>query len=405
MEEIVFGIDIGTTKTCALVGAVQDRELRIIGLGMQPSAGMRKGMIVDVPAASVALARAVEAAEQTSGYQLSQALVSVAGEHISSTNNRGLVAIGRNDSGVTAADIDRALETAQAIPIPSNREIIHLIPRHYTIDDHEGVRQPLGMYGYRLEIEAHIVTAATSAIQNIRHCAATVGISAEETVLNALASGEAVLEPAEREMGVLIADIGGGTTDLALYKQGTVWHTKVIPIGGHHITNDIAIGLRAPYEVAEKVKIQYGDCRPAEIDPDFVFTVEPFGGEKIQVGRQDLAQVIEARVEEIFHIILKDVQQSGYDEYLPAGIVLTGGTALLRGITDVAERVLHVPARVATPKNMVGLVDSLHSPAFATSVGLLRWGSTAHHRYRAYSHAPSQWGRRVGSILKTLLPG
>jgi cell division protein FtsA len=411
MEEIVFGIDIGTTKTCALVGAVQDRELRIIGLGMQPSSGMRKGMIVDVPAASVALARAVEAAEQTSGYQLSQALVSVAGEHISSTNNRGLVAIGRQggassaDSGVTGQDIDRALETAQAIPIPSNREIIHLIPRHYTIDDHEGVRQPLGMYGYRLEIEAHIVTAATSAIQNIRHCTSTVGISAEELVLNALASGEAVLEPAEREMGVLIADIGGGTTDLALYKQGTVWHTKVIPIGGYHITNDIAIGLRAPYEVAEKVKIQYGDCRPAEIDPDFVFTVEPFGGEKIQVGRQDLAQVIEARVEELFHIILKDIQQSGYDEYLPAGIVLTGGTALLRGITDVAERVLNVPARVATPKNMVGLVDSLHSPAFATSVGLLRWGSTSHHRYRAYSHAPNQWGRRVGTILKTLLPG
>jgi cell division protein FtsA len=405
MEDIVFGIDIGTTKICALVGAMRDRELRIIGLGMQPSAGMRKGMIVDVPSASVALASAVEAAEQTSGYQLSQALVSIAGEHISSTNNRGLVAIGRSDSGVSPADIDRALETAQAIPIPSNRQIIHLIPRHYTIDDHEGVRQPLGMYGYRLEIEAHIVTAATSALQNIRHCASTVGISAEEMVLNALASGEAVLEPAEREMGVLIADIGGGTTDLALYKQGTVWHTKVIPIGGYHITNDIAIGLRAPYEVAEKVKIQYGDCRPADIDPDFVFTVEPFGGEKIQVGRQDLAQVIEARMEEIFHLILKDIQQSGYDEYLPAGIVLTGGTALLRGITDVAERVLNVPARVATPKSLVGLVDSLHSPAYATSVGLLRWASLAHHRYRAYSPNPNPWGRRVGSLLKNLLPG
>jgi len=405
MEEIVFGIDIGTTKICALVGAVRDRELRIIGLGTQPSAGMRKGMIVDVPSASVALAAAVEAAEQTSGYQLSQALVSIAGEHISSTNNRGLVAINRNESGVSPADIDRALETAQAIPIPNNRQIIHLIPRHYTIDDHEGVRQPLGMHGYRLEVEAHIVTAATSALQNLTHCTETVGIRAEEMVLNALASAEAVLEPAEREMGVLIADIGGGTTDLALYKQGTVWHTKVIPIGGHHITNDIAIGLRAPYEVAEKVKIQYGDCRPSDIDPEFVFTVEPFGGEKIQVGRQDLAQVIEARVEELFHLILKDIQQSGYDEYLPAGLVLTGGTALLRGITDVAERVLNVPTRVATPKNLVGLVDSLNSPAFATSVGLLRWGSMEHHRYQTHVESPNQWGRRVGSILRTLLPG
>lgn len=405
MEEIVFGIDIGTTKICALVGEVRNRELRIIGMGMQPSAGMHKGMINDVPSASVALAGAVEAAEQTSGYQLSQALVSVAGEHIGSTNNRGLVALSRNDAGVTALDIDRALETAQAIAIPTNREIVHIIPRHYTIDDHVGIRQPLGMHGYRLEVEAHIVTAASSAIQNLRHCTGKVGISSEEMVLNALASGEAVLEPAEREMGVLIADIGGGTTDLALYKQGTVWHTRVIPIGGYHITNDIAIGLRAPYDVAEKVKIQYGDCRPSDIDPEFVFTVEPFGGEKIQVGRQDLARVIEARVEEIFHLILKDIQQSGYDEYLPAGIVLTGGSALLRGITHVAERVLNVPARVATPKNLVGMVDSLHSPAFATSMGLLRCGSTEHHRYRAQSQPTGLWGRRMSSLLRTLLPG
>ncbi len=408
MEDIVFGIDIGTTKICALVGAVRNRELQIIGLGVQPSSGMRKGMIVDVPSATMALARAVQEAEETSGYRLSQAVVSIAGEHIGSTNNTGMVAIGSGrtgpDAGVTPADIDRALETAQAIPIPHNRQIIHLIPRHYTIDDHAGVRQPLGMHGYRLEVEAHIVTAATSALQNLQHCVGGVGINAAETVLNALASAEAVLEPAEREMGVLIADIGGGTTDLALYKQGTVWHTHVIPIGGYHITNDIAIGLRAPYETAEKVKIQYGDCRPADIDPDLVFTVEPFGGEKIQVGRQDLAQVIEARIEEIFNLILKDIQQSGYDEMLPAGIVLTGGTAQLRGITNVAERVLNVPARVAAPKNLVGLVDTLHSPAYATSVGLLRWASTDHHRYQARTNVPSEWSRRVGNLIRTLLP-
>lgn len=405
MEQIIFGIDIGTTKICALVGEVRNRELRIIGLGTEPSAGMRKGIIVDVPQASVALARAVEAAEQTSGYQLSQALVSIAGEHVSSMNNRGLVAIGRSEAGVTAQDIDRALETAQAIAIPNNRQIIHVIPRHYSIDDHAGIRQPLGMHGYRLEVEAHIVTVATSALQNLRHCTSSVGVSSEEMVLNALASAEAVLEPAEKEMGVLVADIGGGTTDLALYKGGTVWHTMVIPIGGHHITNDIAIGLRAPYEVAEKVKIQYGDCRPADIDPEFLFTVEPFGGEKIQVGRQDLAQVIEARVEEIFHMILKDIQQSGYDEYLPAGIVLTGGTALLRGITTIAERVLNVPARVATPKNLIGLVDSLHSPAFATSVGLLQWSAMERHRYQTHSQVATRWGQFKSGFLKNLLPG
>lgn len=405
MEEIVFGIDIGTTKICALVGAIEQRQLKIIGLGVQPAQGIRKGMIVDVPAASVALAGAVEAAEQTSGYHLAQALVSMAGEHFSSTNNRGIVAINRNEEGVSAADIDRALDTAQAIPIPQNRQFVHVIPRYYTIDDHEGVRQPLGMHGYRLEVEAHIITSASSAVQNLQQCCANIGVRAEEIVFNALASAEAVLEPTEKEMGVLVVDIGGGTTDLALYKQGTVWHTRVIPIGGYHITNDIAIGLRAPYDVAEQVKVQYGDCRPAEIDPDFVFTVEPFGGERIQVGRQDLARVIEARVEEIFHLILNDVQQSGYDGLLPAGVVLTGGSSLLRGITDVAERVLNVPARVATPRNMVGLVESLQSPAYATSVGLLRWAGSERHHYQARSGSSSQWSRRVSGFFRTLLPG
>lgn len=405
MEEIVFGIDIGTTKICALVGEVRNHELRIIGMGKKPSAGMSKGMIVDVPQASLALAGAIEEAEKTSGYQLSQALVSVAGEHINSDNNRGMVAIGKKDTPVSVQDIERALETAQAMAIPSDRQIIHVIPRHYTIDDHAGVRQPIGMHGYRLEVEAHIVTAATSALQNLQSCTSTVGISSEEMVLNALASGEAVLDLAEKEMGVLLADIGGGTTDLALYKQGTVWHTKVIPIGGRHITNDIAIGLRAPHDVAEKVKIQYGDCRPEDIDPEFVFTVEPFGGEKIPVGRQDLALVIEARVDEIFQMILKEIQRSGYDEYLPAGIVLTGGTAQLRGITTVAQRVLNVPARVASPKNLVGLVDSLHSPAFATSVGLLRWGSMEHHRYLTRGQSKTIWRGRLNDFFKNLLPG
>lgn len=405
MEEIIFGIDIGTTKICALVGAIRHQQLQIIGLGIQPASGMRKGMIIDVPAAAAAVAAAVEAAEQTSGYQLSQALVSLAGEHISSTNNRGIVALHNSTNGVGIEDIERALETAQAIPIPHNRQIVHLIPRHFVIDDHDGVRQPLGMHGYRLEVEAHIVTGATSALLNLSRCADEVGIRADELVLNALASAEAVLEPTEREMGVLVADIGGGTTDLALYKQGTVWHTRVIPIGGYHITNDIAIGLRAPYEIAEQVKIQYGDCRPAQIDPAFVFNVEPFGGEKIQVGRQDLAYVIEARVEEIFNHILRDIQQSGYDGLLPAGVVLTGGSAQLRGITDIAERILNVPARVAMPKNLIGLVDQLQSPAFATSVGLLRWGLSDHHVYRPRTSNQAEWSRRVGSFIRTLLPG
>ena len=404
MADIIFGLDIGTTKVCALVGEVREGRLQIIGLGQAAARGMRKGMVIDVSDASVALAQAVEQAEQTSGYDLAQAIVSMAGEHISSTNNKGIVAIGRNDAGVAVTDIERALDVAQAIPVPPNRQIVHLIPRSYTIDEHDGVRNPIGMHGFRLEVETHIVTAARPALQNLTSCASNVGINASEYVLNALASGEAVLDPNEREMGVIVADIGGGTTDIALYMQGKVWHTQVFPIGGYHISNDIAIGLRAPYEVAEQVKIQFGDCRPDQIDASTVFTVEPFGGEKIQVGRQDLAHVIEARVEEIFQHILEDVQRSGYDGLLPAGIVLTGGSSQLRGITEVAERVLNVPARVAQPQNLVGMVDKLHSPAYATSVGLLHWAMSDNQVYQPRGHN-REWGRKMGSILKALLPG
>ncbi len=405
MEEVIFGLDIGTTKVCALVGAVRDGQLQIIGLGVEPSRGMRKGMVVDVPEASIVVASAVEAAEQTSGYELRDALVSLAGEHISCTNSRGVAPVSKHNEGISLVDIERAMEAAQAIPIPHNREIVHMIPREYTVDEHRGVKNPLGMHGYRLEVEAHIITGATPALRNLAQCTDNVGIKAEEFILNVLASGEAVLEPNEREMGVIVADIGGGTTDIALYKQGTIWYTKVIPIGGYHITNDIAIGLRAPYEVAEKVKIQYGDCRPKEIDPKIVFPVEPFGGEMIQIGRQDLAVVIEARVEEIFKLILQAIEQSGYEGLLPAGIVLTGGTAQMRGITEVAERILNVPARVASPRNLLGMVDQLHSPAYATSVGLLRWAMSNYQPYRPRTPQGREFGRRVGTFLRMLLPG
>ncbi len=404
MEEIIFGLDIGTTKVCALVGEIRDRQLQIIGMGLAPARGMHKGMVTDVGEASRAMSEAIEQAEQTSGYDLSQAIVSMAGEHISSTNNKGLVAINRNSNGVTRQDIESALDVAQAIPIPHNRQIVHLIPRTFSIDDQDGVRNPIGMHGYRLEVEAHIVTAATPALQNLGQCVDNVGIKPTEFVLNAIASAEAVLESTEREMGVIVADIGGGTTDMALYVNGRVWHTKVFPVGGYHITNDIAIGLRAPHDVAEEVKIKFGDCRPDQIDAEGVFTVEPFGGEKIQVGRQDLAHVIEARVEEIFQLILQEIKRTEYEGLLPAGIVLTGGSSQLRGIAEVAERVLHVPARVATPKNLLGMVDKLHSPAFATGVGLLRWAMGDNQNYRP---RPPQrdWSRRMGSLLKALLPG
>jgi cell division protein FtsA len=404
MEGIIFGLDIGTTKVCALVGEIREGQLQIIGLGQQKAEGMRKGMIIDVAQATVPIALAIEQAEQTSGYDLSQAFVSMAGEHISSTNNRGAIAIGRNGSGVTHEDIERALNAAQMISIPHNREIVHLVPRTFTLDDQEEVRSPIGLHGYRLEVEAHIVTAATPALKNLSQTMDNVGIKVEEFVLNALASAEAILDPSETEMGVIIADIGGGTTDIALYKQGVVWHTSVIPVGGYHITNDIAIGLRVPFDVAEEIKLKYGDCRPEQIDPGVVFTVEPFGGEKIQVGRQDLAYVVEARADEIFQLILQEIKRSGYEELLPAGIVLTGGSAQLKGICAVAKRVLGVPARAAKPKKMVGLVDSICGPAHATSVGLLHWATSGLNLYRPRD-PNGDIGKKLSGIFRALLPG
>ncbi|MCL4868427.1 MAG: cell division protein FtsA [Anaerolineae bacterium] len=405
MDQIIFALDIGTTKICAIVGEARQGQLRIIGIGIEPSRGLKKGMVVNPSEASVAIARAVEKAEQTSGYDLSRAFISMAGEHIQSTNSSGTAPIGRNEGGVVVADIGRALEMAQAISIPQHRQIVHLVPRRYKIDENDEVKNPLGMFGYRLEVEAHIVTAAAAALQNLALCTQTVGITPEEFVLNALASAEAVLEPSEREMGVLLADIGGGTTDIALYTEGMAWHTAVLPIGGSHITNDIAIGLRVPFEVAERVKLQYGDCRPKEIDPNNIFTVEPFGGEKIQVGRQDLAHVIEARAEEIFQLIAQNIKESGYNGLLPAGIVLTGGVAQTRGITELASKTLGVPARIAPPKNLVGLVEAISSPAYATSVGLLRWAMSDHQAYRPGSARAGEWGQRIGKFLKALLPG
>jgi cell division protein FtsA len=404
MSEIIFGLDVGTTKICALVGEVTNRQLRIIGVGMEEARGIKRGVVVDVPEATIAIAKAIEQAEKTSGYDLAQAVVTISGEHVKSTNNRGVVGVGRNDDPITREDVERVLAAAQDIQLPRNQQIIHLIPRQFTVDEQHGIVNPVGMRGFRLEVEAHIVTADQPALLNLAQCVGNVGINADEYVLNALAAGEAVLEPNEREMGVIVADIGGGTTDLALYMQGQVWHTKTLTIGGYHISNDIAIGLRAPFEVAEQVKIQYGDCRPAQIDPDYTFAVEPFGGEKINVGRQDLAHVIEARVEEIFQLILEEIKRSGYGGLLPAGIVLTGGTAQLRGITAVAERVLNVPARVAGPKKIVGLVEALDSPAYASSVGLLRWAMADHYTYRPRDNK-AMWGRRMGGFLKALLPG
>jgi len=373
MEEIVVGIDVGTTKICTLVGRVEDENsIRIMGVGIEPSDGIRKGIIVDLAAATQAITRSVKKAESTSGLEITSALVSIAGAHVSSVNSRGATAV--NGKVIEQFDMDHAMEQARAVAIPHDREIIHVIQRGFAVDGQDGIRTPRGMHGYRLEVEAHIITASAATVDNLRHCVGASGVKIQEFVLNPLASGEAVLTEQERQMGVAVCDIGGGTADLAIYVNGDVWHTMVLAVGGNHITQDIAHGLRLPFAQAEDVKKQQGNAVRAEVGSEEYFSVRPFGEDKpVQINRQELAEIIEARTAEIFTLILQEIKRSGYDDLLPAGMVLTGGTSALPGIKRVANESLGIPVRTAQPENLSGLVDRLKSPAYSTGVGLLQW--------------------------------
>jgi cell division protein FtsA len=372
-RQIVVGIDIGTTKICTLVACEESPgQIRILGVGIEPSQGIKKGVIVDLAAASQAVSRSIDKAERSSGLEITSALVSLAGSQVSSVNNHGVVGV--SGRVIDQDDIERAVEAARAVPIPHNREIIHVIQRGFDVDGQGGIHMPLGMHGYRLEVETHIITASAASVENLRQCVGASGVEVSQFVLNPLASAEVVLNETERQMGVVVVDIGGGTTDMAIYIDGDVWHTSVLSVGGNHITSDIAHGLRLPMSQAEEIKIQHGHAVQADVGSQEFFNIRPFGEqESVQVNRQELAEIIEARVEEIFGLVLQEIKRSGYDGLLPAGMVLTGGTSALPGIRTLANQVLGVPVRIAQPENIVGMVDRLNSPAFSTGVGLLRW--------------------------------
>lgn len=409
-DPIVVGIDIGTTKVCTLIARVEnERDLRILGVGIEPSQGIRKGTIVDLGAASQSITRSVEKAQRTAGLEVASALVSLAGSHVSSVNSRGVVAI--SGRVIEPEDVERALEAAQAVAIPHNREIIHIIQRGFVIDGQDGIRTPVGMHGYRLEVEAHIITASSSTVENLRQCVNAAGLEVSQFVLNPLASAEVVLTDTERNMGVAVCDIGGGTSDLAIYIDGDVWHTMVLAVGGNHITSDIALGLRLPITQAEEIKIQSGNAIEAEVNADDVVTVRPFGEEApTQIRRRDVAHIIEARVEEIFDLVMQEIKRSGYDGLLPAGLVLTGGTSKLPGIRNLASKVMGLPVRLAQPENLIGLVDQLHSPAYSTSVGLLYWAMLMNETLLPgnASHKRQKGGNKLSGVrewFKRLLPG
>ncbi len=407
-EPIIVGIDIGTSKICTLVARVEDgANLRILGVGIEPSQGLRKGTVVDINAAAMAISRSVEKAERTSGFEINSALVSLAGSHVSSINSRGVVGI--TGGIVDLEDIERALDAAQAVAIPHNREIIHVIQRGFIIDGQDGIRTPVGMHGYRLEVEAHIITASSSTVENLRQCVGASGIEVSQFVLNPLASGEIVLSETERQMGVAVVDIGGGTTDMAIYIDGDVWHTMVLAVGGNHVTSDIAHGLRLPISQAEEVKLKFGHALQSEVNPEEQFSIRGFGADApTRINRVDLANIIEARMEEIFYLVLQEIRRSGYDGLLPAGVVLTGGSSLLPGTRQLAARVMGLPARIAKPQNLIGLTDQLDSPAYSTSVGLLEWALLMSEVGQFINQRkPKQvnnWPEKLKDLLRRLLP-
>jgi len=407
-EPIIVGIDIGTSKICTLVARVEEgSNLRILGVGIEPSVGLRKGTVVDLNAAAMAVSRSVEKAERTSGFEINAALVSLAGSHVSSINSRGVVGV--SGGIVDLDDIDRALDAAQAVAIPHNREIIHVIQRGFIIDGQDGIRTPIGMHGYRLEVEAHIITASSSTVENLRQCVGASGIEVTQFVLNPLASGEIVLSETERQMGVAVVDIGGGTTDMAIYIDGDVWHTMVLAVGGNHATSDIAHGLRLPISQAEEIKLKFGHSLQSSVNPEEQFSIRSFGGDApTRINRIELANIIEARMEEIFYLVLQEIRRSGYDGLLPAGVVLTGGSSQMPGARELASQVMGLPARTAKPQNLIGLTDQLDSPAYSTSVGLLEWAllmsESGQYLERHTPKHGGNWPEKLKDLLRRMLP-
>lgn len=373
----IVGIDVGTTKVCTIVGQVYDNgRVNVLGVGLTPSKGLDKGVVVNIDDAVNAIATSIEKAERLSGYRISAAFVGIAGRHIQSLNSRGVVAVARSDHEITRHDVARAVEAAQAVAIPTQREVIHVIPRAYVVDGNEGIRDPIGMSGFRLEVETHIITGEVMAIQNLIKSVQKTGVEIDDLVLQPLAAGEAVLSAEDKDRGVVLVDIGGGTTDIAVFAQGGIWHTSVIPVGGNHFTNDIVIVQQTPHNTAEYLKLKYGAAiaEETEEEPD-VIEAEGFApGERQQISRHMLNQVLQARAEELTELIYNEIRRSGYEGLLPAGIVLTGGTAQMPRLDELMRDMLGIPVRIGTPTDLTGLADTLNSPAYATAIGLLRWG-------------------------------
>ena len=375
--EPVVGLDVGTTKICAVIGRPKPGGgLDVIGVGSAPSRGLRRGVVVNIDSTVEAIKLAVADAEQMAGVDVSRVWAGVAGGHIRSLNSRGVVAISGREREVSAADVERAVEAARAINVPQDREIIHVLPQTFAVDDADGVREPIGMSGVRLEVEVHIVTAAVTSVQNVVRAVNRAGLTVQDVVLEPIASAEAVLFPDEKELGVVLIDIGGGTTDVALFRDGAIWHTAIIPLGGDHITNDVAVGLRTPMADAEELKKRYGCALTSMVPAEETVDVPSVGGRKArQLSRQVLSEIIQPRVEEIVTLVARELTRAGFQDAATAGIVVTGGTSIMEGLPELAEAIFDQPVRRGIPGDIGGLADVVRSPIHATAVGLALHGA------------------------------
>ncbi len=373
-DNLVVGLDIGTTKICAIVGNLTEEGLEIVGIGSSPSKGLRKGVVINIESTVGAIRQAVEEAELMAGCEIKSVFAGIAGGHIKGFNSQGVIAIKNRE--VNNDDIRRVIDAAKAIAIPMDREVIHILPQEFIIDDQDGIKEPLGMSGVRLEAKVHIVTGAVTSAQNIIKSCQRAGVDVADIVLEQLASSEAVLSADEKELGVALLDIGGGTSDLAIYVDGAIKHTAVLSIGGHHLTNDIAVGLRTPMAEAEEIKKKYGCCLSSMVGKDETIEVPSVGGREPRIlSRQLLTEILEPRVEEIFSLVNREILRSGYEDLIASGVVITGGSAILPGMPELAEQIFNLPVRRGVPRDIGGITDVVNSPIFATGVGLVRYGS------------------------------
>ena len=401
-ERYLVGLDVGTSKVAAIVGEVMgDGSVDIIGIGLAESKGIRRGIVVNLEAAVDAIKKAIEEAELTAGIEIDSVHLALSGGHVKAFNSRGVVAVAGKNREITREDVRRAIDAAKAVSLPSGREILHVLPQDFVVDEQDGIGAPVGMTGSRLEVNVHVVTGSASSMQNIIACVNRAGVQVGETILEQLAASDAVLTPDEKELGVALVDIGGGTTDIAIFERGSLWHTGVLAVGGDHFTNDIAVGLRTPIPEAEKIKRRSGCALTSMVGEDETMDVPSVGGRKPRVmARRILSEILQPRAEEICHLLWDEIRRAGYEKSLNSGIVLTGGGSMLEGMPEIAEQIFDLPVRRGCPAGVGGLADHANNPSFATAVGLTMYGHT-HGAGEPARTGAGAFGRMAGR-LRTL---